>query len=474
MPKKILMKRTPTFIKLSILSALCLSLSFLMLLAELRADQEAKNNLTEKRTALIIGNGNYKTGRLFNPENDANDMAALLEKKGFTVTLLVDVDQKKMERSIRRFGKTLLKDGGVGLFFYAGHGIQVSGVNYLIPIGAEIEEEDEIKYEAVDANMVLSKMHSAGNRLNMVLLDACRDNPYARSFRSSSKGLARMDAPRGTLISYATAPGNTASDGSGRNGLFTGYLLKYMNIPGMELTTMMKNVRREVRAESENKQVPWDESSLEGDFYFTFKQKEEKSRSIVASGSINDEEEFWSMIKPSTNVKDFEEYLEAYPDGRFTRPAELRMRQLKSGTAFIDRGLEQQSSNQIWHISAIALILVSGSQAIEKVDDYNSLSDDNSVIKTQYDAAYSVADRSLLEQQYEKNQGEMENEKNDYYLFTVLTLLAVSWEGYLLWNDYGDEFKDLTATNTKRIFPKLDLQAQSGSIGTTISWRFRF
>jgi len=232
----------------------------------LRRNQNEKN--AELRTALIIGNNKYKSSPLKNPINDANDMKKVLTSNGFNVMFLTNANKRQMEKSIKTFGKKLQK-GGIGLFFYAGHGMQVNGINYLIPIGSNIFEEDEVKYEAVDTNLILTKMESASNRLNMIFLDACRNNPFARSFRSSEKGLAVMDAPSGTLVAFATAPGKTAADGSSRNGLFTKYLIKYIQTPGLELSQVMKLVRKKVIQKSEKKQIPWDVSSLTGDFYFS-------------------------------------------------------------------------------------------------------------------------------------------------------------------------------------------------------------
>lgn len=227
-----------------------------------RAIQVAK-----RRLALVIGNSSYKASPLKNPVNDARDMAAVLKKLGFTVLLKTDADQKTMERSIREFGNQL-KSGGVGLFYFSGHGLQVYGRNYLVPVDAEIESSSDVKFEGVDAGRVLGKMQDAGNGLNIIILDACRDNPFARSFRSSEQGLAKMDAPTGSILAYATAPGSVAADGSGRNGLYTSKLLKHMMTPGLLIERVFKNVRIEVMNESKKRQVPWESSSLTGDFYF--------------------------------------------------------------------------------------------------------------------------------------------------------------------------------------------------------------
>ena len=212
-------------------------------------------------------------------------IANVLQELGFTVMLKINADQRSMKESIRRFGKKL-RSGGVGLFYFAGHGIQVKGYNFLIPIGADIESEADVEYEAIDAGRVLAQMENAENDLNIIILDACRDNPFARNFRSSSSGLAKMDAPRGSILAYATAPGAVASDGPGRNGLYTSKLLKYMSKYGLKIEGMFKQVRVAVMRESENKQVPWEVSSLTGDFYF----KPERGLTVVKPSSMKIED----------------------------------------------------------------------------------------------------------------------------------------------------------------------------------------
>jgi hypothetical protein len=219
------------------------------------------------KNALVIGNSAYKTAGLANPVNDATDMADTLKKLGFKVTLKTNATQKAMEESIRAFGKELRK-GGIGLFYYAGHGIQVKGRNYLIPIEAVLESEGDAKYEAVDAGLVLAKMEDAGNGFNIVILDACRNNPFSRSFRSADTGLAKMDAPAGSILAYSTAPGSIAADSTGRNGLYTSRLLEHMVTPNLKIEEVFKKVRVDVAMASEKKQTPWESSSLMGDFYF--------------------------------------------------------------------------------------------------------------------------------------------------------------------------------------------------------------
>jgi hypothetical protein len=252
----------------------------------MRVQQES---LTGRRVALVIGNSAYKDSPLLNPVNDARAIAQALRRFGFEVIHGEDLSQNDMKRNIRAFGEKI-RNGGVGLFYYAGHGIQIRGSNYLIPVGATIASEEEVEYESVDVGLVLAQMETARNQLNIVILDACRNNPFARSFRSAQRGLASIDAPGGTLIAYATAPGSVASDGAERNGLYTQQLLKYMLIPELSIEQVFKQVRVAVRSQSQGKQIPWESSSLERDFYFSSSNltAPEKASSPIATESHSD------------------------------------------------------------------------------------------------------------------------------------------------------------------------------------------
>lgn len=228
----------------------------------------------EKKTALIIGNGSYKSGPLKNAVNDALDMAALLSEKGFKVILRKDASRTEMREAIREFGNEITQ-GGVGLFYYSGHGLQVDGINYLVPLDADIQLKAEVADECVSANTVLKVMEYSNNRINIVILDACRNNPFRSFSRSDEKGITRMDPPhgakQGSIVAFATAPGDVASDGEGRNGLYTAKLMKYINTPGLKLEEVFKMSRIDVLGESIGRQTPWENNSLTGEFYFTFK-----------------------------------------------------------------------------------------------------------------------------------------------------------------------------------------------------------
>lgn len=230
----------------------------------------SKNVQNYHKRALIIGNGSYVYGgSLSNPVNDARAMAEVLERLGFNVSKYENIRQIDMKKAVDDFGKKL-KGYEVGLFFYAGHGIQVDGVNYLIPIDAKIDTRNDVEYNCVRAGRILSRMEEAESMINIIILDACRDNPFERSWTRSAmgKGLAFMDAPSGSIIAYATSPGTTASDGPGQNGVYTSALLQHMQTPNIAIEEMFKRVRIAVENQTGKRQIPWESTSLKGNFYF--------------------------------------------------------------------------------------------------------------------------------------------------------------------------------------------------------------
>ena len=289
----------------------------------------------ENHVALVIGNGTYKDAPLRNPTNDASDMAAALRALGWKVTLRTNASQRQMKEAIRDFGRELAR-GGVGLFYFAGHGIQYRGENYLVPVSANIEREADVEDETVGARFVLSQMEEARNRVNIVIMDACRNNPYSRSFRSASRGLAQMDAAQGTLVAFATAPGSVASDGDGRNGIYTKHLLRQIRAPGVPAELMFKRVRDGVIEETKDRQTPWESSSLRGaDFYFNPPAGGAQVASVAPSGSPVSspaalELELWNSVKDSKNADDFKTYLDEYPRGRYVALARVRLRALEA------------------------------------------------------------------------------------------------------------------------------------------------
>ena len=231
------------------------------------ANAAAQTN-PEARLALIIGNATYKSSPLSNPVNDARLMDKVLKEAGFTTIKAENASIRDMRRLVRDFGDKLKASGGVGLFYYAGHGVQVRGENFLISTDSDIRNEDEVADDSVNVSVILDKMQSAGNRMNLIILDACRDNPFANKSRSAAAGLATINAPSGSLVAYATAPGSVAWDGKGQNGLYTDSLAKAIQQPGLAVEEVFKQVRTAVRVGSNNRQTPWENTALEGQFYF--------------------------------------------------------------------------------------------------------------------------------------------------------------------------------------------------------------
>ncbi|HUQ26894.1 MAG TPA: caspase family protein [Burkholderiales bacterium] len=221
----------------------------------------------ETRVALVIGNGAYKDSPLANPVNDATDIARVLQSVGFKVILKRNASAREMRQAIREFGGELRR-AEVGLFYFAGHGVQLKGNNYLVPVGADIESEADAEDLAIDATYALRTMEESQVKVSIVILDACRNNPFARSFRSSSRGLAQMTAATGSVIAFSTAPGSVAADGSGRNGVYTKHLLANLNQGDSDLLRVFQRTRAGVVKETGGKQTPWESTSLIGDFYF--------------------------------------------------------------------------------------------------------------------------------------------------------------------------------------------------------------
>ena len=222
----------------------------------------------EQRFALVIGNSEYKVSPLKNPVNDSRDMANSLREYGFSVIERNNLTVKQIGSTLREF-RSKLTPGSVALVFYAGHGIQIKGENYLPAVDADIVSEEDVPNQSLSTRQIMDVLADAKSRMNLVFLDACRDNPFARSFRSSSRGLGRESAPSGTLISFATRPGSTAADGDGRNGLYTSVLLQQIkNSDHQPIEQILKRLVTGVKTASKGQQEPWMEGSIEGDFCF--------------------------------------------------------------------------------------------------------------------------------------------------------------------------------------------------------------
>jgi Caspase domain len=281
----------------------------------------------ETRVALIIGNSDYANVnlRLANPANDAAAMQRALHDAGFETIVRLNARRVDFYRAVDEFSARIGRDPhAVGLFYYAGHGVQAEGTNYLIPVDADIQAEADLEANAFDAARVLRAMKAAQNEMNIVILDACRDNPLPKT-RGMQRGLARMDAPSGTFIAYAAAPGQSAQDGaSGANGVFTGELVKAMAEPGVPLEQMFKKVIAGVKADTHGGQQPWSEASIQGDFYFHAAAAAAMPGPAVDPKQI--ELAYWQSIKDSSDPADFQAYLKRYPQGEFASIAANRAR----------------------------------------------------------------------------------------------------------------------------------------------------
>jgi uncharacterized caspase-like protein len=282
----------------------------------------------EQRIALVIGNAAYRADPLDNPVNDARLVASSLKQASFDVTLAENLDRRALLGALRAFGERL-NDNSVAVLYYAGHGLQLRDRNYLIPVDAEIRSEDEIPLAGIDLTFILARMSAAKSRINIVILDACRNNPFASSTKASNtaQGLAQMDAPVGTLLAYATAPGKLAADNLGganeKNGLYAQQLARQVLQPGLPVEHVFKRVREAVVRASREAQVPWESSSLQGEFSFV--PAVASARDSAADVEAAAELAFWNSVQGTSRADDLRAYLRQYPRGRFATLAQSRL-----------------------------------------------------------------------------------------------------------------------------------------------------
>ncbi|MEX0305224.1 MAG: caspase domain-containing protein [Leisingera sp.] len=280
----------------------------------------------EERLALVIGNSAYgSVSPLDNPVRDARLIAETLEGLGFDVTLAADAKQIEMKRAIAQFGRKLRSAGedATGLFYYAGHGVQSFGSNYLLPVDAALADAADLDLMAVEAQSVLRQMASARNRTNIVILDACRNNPFETVADLNESGLAEMKAPTGTFLAYATAPGDVALDGEGQNSPFTEALAREIMLPGAPVEQVFKQVRRAVLEQSGGSQTPWDTSSLVSDFVFAAAAPE-----AVRSAAEMQEAQIWHSVQASRDAMQIMLFLRGYGEGRFADEARALLAEL--------------------------------------------------------------------------------------------------------------------------------------------------
>ncbi len=272
--------------------------------------------LADPRLALVVGNSNYQAVvPLDNAEPDARLIAETLTEKGFDVTLLIDADQNTLNQAIAQFGRAL-RDAGtdaVGLFYYAGHGVQSFGTNYLVPVDAVLTDAADLSLVAVQADAVLRQMASARNRTNIVILDACRDNPFVSIPDMNDNGLAEMNAPTGTFLAYSTAPGAVALDGLDGNSPFTRSLAQQIRTPGEPIEQVFKATRVDVIEATRGLQTPWDTSSLTRDFYFT--------PAVQRTAEEIAEQQLWESVRQTSDPLQLMLFLRGYPDSTYAPEA---------------------------------------------------------------------------------------------------------------------------------------------------------
>jgi uncharacterized caspase-like protein len=280
------------------------------------------------RLALIIGNSSYRDEPLVNPANDAKAVGGLFTQAGFTVDSHLNAKRADMMAAIEKFGAAAKRsETKLVVFYYAGHGAQLDWRNYLLPVDAVVERQEHMKERCVDLSLLLGQFSAAKDKTFVVILDACRNNPFGKAYRPDQKGLSQFDAPVGSLLAYATSPGNVASDGEGANGLYTENLVRELSKRGTRIEDALKRVRLNVRLASKGEQIPWETTSLEGDvFIFSEDQKKltEAEMENLAEADITE----WTRIKSSKKADDWVSYLRTFPNGRFAEIAQMRLTRL--------------------------------------------------------------------------------------------------------------------------------------------------
>jgi hypothetical protein len=307
------------------------------------------------KVALVVGNGAYKNvPALKNPANDAKAIAGLLKAFKFNVTAVVDGSRRDMLAAMRDYTQTLEASKCLGLFYFAGHGLQLAWHNYLLPVDASISHPDDVKTQGIDVDELVKRLRKAANPMNVIILDACRENPFGNDFRERAKGLSQMDAPQSTLLAYATSPGNVAADGDGANGLYTETLLREIQVPGAKIEDVFKRVRLGVRLKSNGAQIPWESTSLEEDFWFLPPDRLQALSEAENQHQFHDELALWEKIRGAKEPGLFEDYLRRYPSGKFTELAQLQLDRTLAGRGEKKIHIESAAGNPFSKGSATA------------------------------------------------------------------------------------------------------------------------
>jgi hypothetical protein len=280
------------------------------------------------RLALVIGNSAYLDAPLLNPVNDARAMAGLLDQAGFTVSSHLNATRTDMRAAIERFAADVRKsETRQVVFYFAGHGAQLDWRNYLLPVDARAESATQLRQTCIDLNQLIGELGASKGKTFIIMLDACRNNPFGRSYQPEQRGLSQFDAPVGSLLAYATSPGNVAADGSGQNGLYTENLLRELSVHGARIEDALKRVRLNVRLASGGTQIPWETTSLENDVYI-FSDGQRKLSEAEQEKLVEEDLAEWMRVKGSGKVDDYAGYLRKFPNGRFAEIVQGRLAQL--------------------------------------------------------------------------------------------------------------------------------------------------
>lgn len=288
---------------------------------------------TGKRVALVIGNSAYSEGPLRNPVNDARLMERTLRELGFQVSKLENANFQRMQRALVAFGSRA-QGADVAMIFFAGHGMQADGENYLIPVGARIEKEADLAAEALTSSAMLRQVESSGAKVSLVVLDACRNNPFQAKTRSSVRGLARVDVPTGSIVAYAAQANAVADDGDGNNGLYTGHLVRHMRQPGLDIKQVFEQTAIAVEKDSRGRQRPREDTGLRGSFVLNGKGVAQAAALAANAPPMpesdpDEEREAYESARKVASVESYERFLTEFPDGNFSSNARMVLLALK-------------------------------------------------------------------------------------------------------------------------------------------------
>ncbi|MFY9317058.1 MAG: caspase family protein [Burkholderiales bacterium] len=332
------------------------------------AQQDAREGalklLKAPKVALVVGNGAYKDAPVLkNAPNDAKAVSEALKASGFAVTTLIDTGREALVKAIRGYVNGMEQKKAVGLFYFAGHGVQLDWRNYMLPVDAVIDTVEDVGKQSVDVARLMEGLTKAANPMNVIILDACREDPFGKAKKAPQKGLSQMDAPTQTILAYATSPGNVASDGDGVNGLYTENLLREMKVPEAKIEDVFKRVRLGVRRKTNGAQIPWESTSLEDDFWF-LPPRELKAASDAEKDKLFEEElAQWEKIKESMDPAPLEAFLRRWPSGPFSELAQLQL----------DRALAKQGEKKVQIVQAAGNPYTQGTVLADmdfKVGDY--------------------------------------------------------------------------------------------------------